>query len=100
MEFAHNADRIRKTSTDDEENISPDEKSIDGVDTDHEPSLNHQLSMESLIECLKNAAEIQSEPGSLGENDNVRTITIVLKFEVLSKYNNFSSYIYTCYISV
>ena len=93
MEFAHNADRIRKTSTDDEENISPDEKSTDGVDTDHEPSLNHQLSMESLIECLKNVAEIESKHGSLGEDDYVRKVTIVFKFEVPSKYNNFSSYI-------
>ena len=78
MEFAQNADRIRKTSTDDEENVSLDDESTEGVDTNHAPTLNHQLSMESLIECLKNAAEIESKPGSLGENDNVRKLTIVL----------------------
>ena len=86
MEFAHNTDRIRKTSTDDEENDSLDNESKEGVDTDHETSLNHHISMESLIECLKNAAEIESKPGSLGENDNVRKLTIVLKCEVLSRY--------------
>ena len=79
MEFAHNTDRIRKTSTDDEENVSLDDESTEGVDTDHEPSLNHQLSMESLIECLKNAAEIESKSGNLDENDKVRKVTIVIK---------------------
>ena len=93
MEFAHNTGRIRKTSADDEENVSLDDESTEGEDTDHEPSLNHQLSMESLIECLKNVAEIESKHGSLGEDDYVRKVTIVFKFEVPSKYNNFSSYI-------
>ena len=85
MEFAHNAERIRKTSTDDEENTSPDDKSTEGEDTDHEQSLNHQLSMESLIECLKNATEIESKLGSLGEDDNVSKHTIVLKYKVPSR---------------
>ena len=85
MEFDHNKDRIRKISTDDEENVSLDEESSEVVETDHEPSLNHQLSMESLIECLKNAAEIESEHGKLGENDNVRNVTRVVKCVVLSR---------------
>ena len=96
MEFVHNTDRTRKTSTDDEENVSLDDESTEGVDTDHEQSLNHQLSMESLIECLKNAAEIETKPSSLGENDKVRKVTIVLKYEVLPRYlryRNLSSYI-------
>merc|ERR1719445_431203 len=77
MELAQNIDRIRKTSTDDEENVSIDEESSDVVETDHEPSLSHQLSMESLIECLKNAAEIESEHGKLGENDKDQQDNVV-----------------------
>ena len=85
MELAQNIDRIRKTSTDDEENVSIDEESSDVVETDYEPSLSHQLSMESLIECLKNAAEIESEHGKLGENDKVRIVTRVFECVVLSR---------------
>ena len=79
MEFAQNMDRIRKTSMDDEEDISQDGESADLVKTDmlegELPCSSLELSTESLLECLKNEAEIQPEPFNLDENDNVRKIT-------------------------
>ena len=79
-------DRIRKTSTDDEENISQDEESAEGSFEGELTSPSLRLSMESLLECLKNAAEIESEHGKLGENDNVRKAIRVIKCVLLSQY--------------
>ena len=90
MEFSQNMDRIRKTSTDDEEEISEDGESTEVMKTDMLegesscPSL--KLSTESLLECLKNVVDIQPEPDNLDENDNVRKIARFVKFEVLSRF--------------
>ena len=84
-------DRIRKTSTDDEEDISQDKESTEVVNTDmlegESPCQLLKLSTESLLECLKNVGEIQPEPCSFDENANVRKTTRFVECEkVLSQY--------------
>ena len=78
MEVAQNVDRIRKTSTDDEEDTSQDKVSVAGVRIDmmegELPCPSLRLSTESLLECLKNVSEIQPEACNLDEYDNVRKL--------------------------
>ena len=78
MEVAQNVDRVRKTSTDDEEDISQEKVSVAGVRTDvmqgKLPCPSLRLSTESLLECLKNVSEIQPEACNLDEYDNVRKL--------------------------
>ena len=82
MEVAQNVDRVRKTSTDDEEDISQDEESVEGVRTDmlegELPCPSLRFSTESLLDCLKNVSEIQPEASNLDEYDNVRKLLYLL----------------------
>ena len=82
MEVAQNVDRVRKTSTDDEEDISQEKVSVAGVRTDvmqgKLPCPSLRLSTESLLECLKNVSEIQPEACNLDEYDNVRKLLYFL----------------------
>ena len=82
MAVAQNVDRIRKTSTDDEEDISQDEESVEGMRSEmlegESPCPSLRLSKESLLDCLKYVAEIQPEASNLDEYDHVRKLLYLL----------------------